>query len=103
MKLYMKGRTNTYNAVAEYDIKTKKIAVLKGSILSTNIQQSNTFKGYNRIQQLRQGKTKNNILQENIEFNSLSTAANFVSGNSSNGLITWKDENGTKIKDIIKQ
>ena len=34
-------------------------------------------------------------------FRSPSTAANFVTGNSTNGLLAWKDENGRTLKEIL--
>ena len=43
---------------------------------------------------------KNGILQENISFGSPSYASSFVCGKNSNGLIEWKAEDGTTLKEI---
>ena len=41
------------------------------------------------------------IVQEDVMFNSSSTAAVFVSGRSKNGLCTWITEKGQKLGDYI--
>ena len=46
---------------------------------------------------------KGNVLLIDVAFKSASTAANFVTGSSTNGLTAWKDSDGKTIKDIISQ
>lgn len=36
-------------------------------------------------------------------FKSSSTAANFVTGTSTNGLMAWKNEDGIKLKQLISE
>ena len=43
----------------------------------------------------------NNVLQTDMIFKSASTAANFVTGNSTNGLIAWKNKDGVILKTLI--
>ena len=103
MKIVMTSKKVGYEATAEYDIENQTVTVKKNSILSVDIKYSATFKGANRIESLRNGIVENNILLEDITFNSLSTAANFVSGQSTNGLIKWKTENGKSVKESIQK
>ena len=44
---------------------------------------------------------KGAVLQKDMVFKSASTAANFVTGSSTNGLTAWKDKDGRTIKEII--
>ena len=103
MKLYLKSRKKLYNATAEYDINTGEIVVLKGSVLSENVVSTGSFRGTRPILKAREGCVNDNILLENKYFKSSSTAANFVKGSSSNGLICWKDKNGNTLKDILAE
>lgn len=103
MKIILKSRKNAYNAIGEYNLETKEVIVLKNSIVSKEIAHSEKFKGANTIEKMRKDKIVNNSLKDDMAFKSLSTAANFVTGRSTNGLIAWKTEDGTKIKDIIKK
>ena len=101
MKLYMKNRNNRYDAAAEYDVTEKRFVVLKGSRVSDTISASPTFRGKKNIEKLRDDNVKNCIVQNDIEFRSSSTAANFITGGSNNGLRAWKDETGKKLKEIL--
>ena len=103
MKLYMKNRNNSYDATAEYDVSEKRFVVLKGSRVSDTISVSPTFRGTKNIENLRVEHVKNRVVQNDIEFRSASTAANFITGSSTNGLHAWKDENGKKLKEILSE
>ena len=103
MKLYMKKRNNSYDATAEYDVSAKRFVVLKGSRVSDTISASPTFHGTKNIEKLRAENVNNCFVQNDIEFRSASTAANFIAGGSTNGLHTWKDENGKKLKEILSE
>lgn len=82
----------------------KKIfVVLKGSKVSDDVAQSEKFGRHKSIISRREIYVKNGIVKENVTFKSSSTAANFITGRSTNGLITWKDENGTKLKDLLSE
>ena len=45
-------------------------------------------------------KIENNVLQEDVLFNSPSSAAEFVTGKSSNGWISWKTKEGKTLRDL---
>ena len=101
MKLYIKRPRSNVDAIAEYDIQSKTFTVLKGSILSKKIAHSEKFRGAKSIEKSRNGNVKQNKLINDITFKSSSTAANFVTGASTNGLIAWTDETGKSFKDIL--
>lgn len=99
--LYMKSDKANYNAVGIYN--DGKIIVQKGSIIRKN----NTSKKYKRsptIEKLRSDPTLiNNSMQvlRNIEFDSVSMAAQFVADTSRNGLLYWRNKSNKKLKEII--
>lgn len=45
--------------------------------------------------------THGTLLIKDVTFKSASTAANFVTGTSTNGLKVWKDKKGTTLKELI--
>lgn len=74
MKVYIVRERSGVNAKGEFDPTTRSLTVLKG-----------------------------NVLQTDVAFKSASTAANFVTGTSTNGLTAWKDKDGKTIKEIITE
>lgn len=100
MKVYITLKDGT-SATGEYDVNTKQLVVLKDSYVSESIVYSTTFRGARLIEEKRKSFVKNRRVIKNITFTSASTAANFITGNSTNGLVKWKDKNGKKLKDII--
>lgn len=103
MKLYIKSKVKNIDAMGEYDPKTGEFVVLKGSILSDSVVSTGSFRGTKSILKAREGCVKENVLLVDKTFTSSSTAANFVRGASSNGLICWKDENGKTLKEILNE
>ncbi len=101
MKVYLVRERSKVNAVAEYDPTSETFTVLKGSVLSQTIAHTAKFRGTKSIERSREGIVKDGILQKDISFRSASTAANFLTGSSTNGLTAWKDASGIQIKDII--
>lgn len=102
MKVYFKMRDGAV-AKGEYDFDSKQLVVLKGSAVSKSVCHPASFRGAKLIEQNRKNSVKNGKVIKDITFTSASTAANFVTGYSTNGLISWKDENGRKLKDIIAE
>ena len=104
MKLYIKGKRNSTNAIAEYDVINGKFVVLKGSVVSNTIAHSSTFRGAKSIEKQRaNGNVIDGVVDKDVVFKSPSTAANFVTGASTNGLIAWKNEKGTSLKELLKK
>lgn len=102
MEVYLSRRDGT-KATGEYDINTNALTVYKGSQVSPKVNHSEKFRGAVTIERLRSEHVKNGIVVNNVSFKSPSTAANFVTGCSSDGLIKWKDRSGRTLKELIKK
>lgn len=101
IKVFLSNR-NGADAVGQFNEKTKELTVLKGSHVSDTISTSPKFRGTETIKKKRNEVTKNGIVQVDVTFKSCSTAANFVTGNSSNGYRTWKNEEGKVLKLLVE-
>lgn len=101
MKLYLKSNRSGVNAVGEYDKNQKKFIVKKGSVVSMQIGSSEKFRGASSIAEMREKYVVDCVVKSDVEFKSPSTAANFVTGNSTNGLVAWKDADGKKLKELV--
>lgn len=102
MKLFLKTKAGI-NATGEYDFATKTMVVKKGSIVSDDIHTEGKFRSANSVKKYREIYCKGNITQTDAVFNSASTAANFVTGRSTNGLLAWKNSDGKPLKELIEQ
>lgn len=96
MNVYMKGRDNQFDAFGIYE--GKVLTVKKGSRITENVSK----KIQPIVLRLREDSetVSNNILLKDVTFRSPSTAASFVSGTISNGMVKWKDKNGTPLRRI---
>lgn len=103
MKLYIERKNKTIEAVAEYNLENSSVTVLKGSTVSANIAYSEKFRGAKSIEKSRSKYVENGIVIKDAYFKSASTAANFVTGSSTNGLTAWKSENGKTLQCILKE
>lgn len=103
MTLYLIRKKNNVSAIGEYDIASKRLTVLKGSRVSDSIAYTEKFRGAGTIEKNRTNVVKDSLVIEDISFKSASTAANFVTGSSTNGLIAWKDDKGRTLKEITEE
>jgi hypothetical protein len=98
MKIFTKSRDGMlYSAIAEY--KNGHVTVLKGSKI--NRINSPGFKPKKLVADLRADNSlfdAKGILLSDIQFNSLSTAATFVTGRIANGMIVWKTQDSKYIR-----
>jgi len=102
MKLYLVRPKTGVDATVEYDSQSKTFTVLKGSKVSSEIKHSEKFRGAKSIEKARgDGVVVDCIVTKNVVFKSSSTAANFVTGASTNGLEAWKNEAGESLKTIL--
>ena len=101
MKVFIKRAKTNIDATGEFNTQNGHLTVLEGSKLSEHIAYSDKFRGAKTIERYREGVVVNGILKQNVEFKSASTAANFVTGSSTNGLTAWKTEDGTQLRDIL--
>ena len=101
MDLYLVSKRSGINAKASFDKSKKEFVVLKDSVVSQKVSKSTTFKASKNIEELRQEFVKNNKVVKDVMFKSPSTAANFVTGSSTNGLRAWKNSDGKKLKELV--
>ncbi len=100
MKLYLKNRSGV-DAKGTYNSEKKEFIVLKGSKISDSISDSPLFRGKNSVIKYRNTYTKNGIVTKDVVFKSASTAANFVTGSSTNGMLAWKNDKNERLKNLI--
>lgn len=78
--------------------------VLKGSTISTGIApsfQTHAVSYYKLRNELESnGTIVNRTFQLDYEFSAPSAASSVIMGHTTNGMIEWKTENGTKLKDV---
>lgn len=101
MNIILRNRANSYSAKGTYDPSTKTCVVKAGSIVSADIANCPTFRGRKKVEKMRSMYVKDNVTTEDLTFTSLSTAANFITGRSSNGLVLWKTEEGISLKKAL--
>ena len=103
MKIFMKSnRGDGYEAYGEYD--NGKVVVKKGSRI--RLSYADNFHRARQVVNYRDDPTcvdTNGIVLKNCRFNSSSTAAQFVSGQSTDGYIAWHLDEKTRLGDWIKQ
>lgn len=100
MKVRLVSKRMNLLAYGEYVPETGELTVFAGSTVSDGISASKTFRGKKSIEKAREGRVNGNVLSENVTFKSPSTAANFITGGSSNGMRLWKTEDGIAIGDL---
>lgn len=101
LKLHTVSRDNLFNATADYD--DGKVTVKKGSRIK--ISNCDGYKPSEDVASKRANRdlvSADGILLKDIQFSSLSTAASFVAGRTSNGMITWKTPDGKYVRNTLK-
>lgn len=99
MRVFLKKKNA--EAIGEYYPEEKLFIVKSGSRVSDAISASATFKSIRTIEKYRLKYVVDGIVQSDVHFKSSSSAANFVTGRSTNGLLVWKDENGIPLKELL--
>ena len=102
MNVFLKRRNGDAEAQGIYDESTGTLTVLKGSKVSDQVHRTDKFRSANAIEETREKFVNNGIVKEDVLFKSPSTAANFVTGSSTNGLTAWKTKDGVTLKEAIK-
>lgn len=86
------------------DAKMKRTATGFKVLAGSEISPHETERLSAPLKKLRRSeKVVNGRLIEDIEFNSASTAAEFVVGNNANGLLEWRTRNGTPLKNFLSE
>ena len=102
MELYLKTRSGA-NAVGEYDPEKKTMVVRKGSIVAPDVHTDGRFRSANAIIKYREQYCDSLKTKQDVMFKSASTAANFVTGQSTNGLTKWKNSDGVTLKSLLQE
>lgn len=100
MKIILQSKRKHIYAEAEY--RNGKVVVKQKSKIAENY--STNYKYSKKVEQYRLSKeyVVDAVVQKDIEFESLSTAAQFVCGCSTNGKRAWKLENGMSVGQFEK-
>ena len=101
MELILDSKSKGYSVKVEFNVENKCFVVLKGSTVSADVAHSEKFRGEKSIETAREQYVKDSIVQDDVTFKSPSTAANFITGRSTNGMIAWKDKDGKKLKELL--
>ena len=100
MKIYLKSKHGLYDAEAEY--KDGIIIVKKGSKIQLDFAEH--IRGGKTAKKYREDKeyvNQEGIVVRDCEFTSASTAAQFVTGRSTNGLVAWKVKDKVSLKNFL--
>lgn len=97
-KLYM----STGTAKAEGFVTTEGFVLLAGASINERVSEKSLGKGAIALRKkiVESGKVKDWVTTEDILFSSSSAAADFVTGYSVSGPMTWKNVNGISLKEI---
>lgn len=101
LRLHTVSRDKLFDATAIFE--NEEVTVLKGSRI--NIRKNPNFKPPELVSKCLSDDSlvgSDGILKRDITFRSLSTAATFVAGRISNGMITWKTEDGRYVRYALK-
>lgn len=99
MKLVLQSRKKEHYAEADYS--AGKIIVLKGSKINKNMKYPRMSFEARRAREDSSIVDDDGIVTRDIEFSSPSTAAQFVTGRSVNGYISWRTNNDMSLKEYL--
>lgn len=100
LRLYLKTKTGV-DATGEYDPASKELIVREGSQVSPDVHTTGKFRSANSVLKYREQYCDGVTVIKDVVFKSASTAANFVTGRSTNGLIAWKNSDGQTLKTLL--
>ena len=100
MELFLQTKTGV-KATGDYDPISKTLTVKKGSNVSLDVHTTGKFRSANSVKKYRELYCDGTVTKEDVVFKSASTAANFVTGCSTNGLVAWKNKAGETLKSLI--
>lgn len=101
MEVFLKSRKGFYREYGIYNEEKHTLTVFNGSQVSKNISEG-TFRSSKNIlkHRLEVCDDQERVIKD-ICFNSASSAVNFITGVSTNGLVTWKNIDGRCLKELI--
>lgn len=101
LNLHSVSKDGLYDAKAIYE--DGVVTVQKGSRINTH--SGSGFKPSLKVKAKLEDTSlygKDGVLVKDVSFDTLSTAASFVTGRTSNGLITWKTPDGKYVRETLK-
>ena len=101
MQIFLRNRTGSIDATAEYDHDSGSVIVKKGSLVAKELSNAPTFRNRNAFLRRREGVVNDGKMTKDLEFGSLSTSATFVMGSNRDGWRTWRDANGKTMADLF--
>ena len=98
-ELFLSRTLKKLNLTVEAHAKqtSEGFVVLKGNVISP---EEDAISPGNSKKRMECKVDENHILQEDVLFSSPSSAAEFVTGKSSNGWVIWKDRDGKTLRDL---
>lgn len=102
-KIILKSRKKLYYAEGSYSPKTGKVTVLKGSHINLNDNYSKMASQARNARCCKEFVDDNGYVLKNIEFKSASAAAQFVIGDSSNGMMRWRVDDKISLKEYLSR
>lgn len=102
VEIFLSSRDNSYDAKGTYE--DGVVIVKKGGHIQLDF--ANHIRGGKKAKTYREDKeyvSAEGIILKDCEFTSASTAAQFVTGRSTNGLVAWKVEKKKSLKDYIAE
>lgn len=103
MKIFLKTKSNSVDAIADFDYDTGMVVIKKGALVAKELSNAPTFRSRKSMLKKREGTVIDGVLQTDMEFSSLSTAATFVMGSNRDGWITWKDDQGNTMAEVFNR
>ena len=97
MKVILKSKKDTHYAVGEYD--GQRVTILPDSKINTTLSYAAMSEKIKLIRNNPEYFSAEGIILKEIEFGSPSTAAQFVTGRSVNGYISWRIDDKISLKD----
>ena len=101
MKIILKSKKNTHYAIANFE--NGKVTILKDSKICLPIAFEKMSRDALEARNNSLIVDEEGLLLRNISFNSLTTAAQFVTGRSVNGHIAWRIDDKISLKEYYKQ
>ena len=97
MKVILKSKKDTHYAVGEYD--GQRVTILPDSKINTTLSYAAMSEKIKLIRNNPEYVSAEGLILKEIEFGSPSTAAQFVTGRSVNGYISWRIDDKISLKD----
>ena len=101
--LFLTRKIQKINFTVEATAKqtSEGFVVLKGSKIAPSSGTDDTISPGN-LKKRKESRIESDILQEDVLFNSPSSAAEFVTGKSANGWVCWKNKEGKTLDELSK-